>query len=52
MWQPERVVRRGVDAVGDDTGVEVGDGGEVSSVSGSVFVLRSKYAGLRRSGET
>ena len=38
--------------MGGDTGVEVGDGGEVSGVSDSVSVSRSRYAGLRRSRET
>ena len=43
-------MRRGGDDMGGDTGVEVGDGGEMSDVSGSVS--KSKYAGLRRSRET
>ena len=38
--------------MGDDTGVEVGDDGAVSGVSGSLSVSRSKYAGLRRLRET
>ena len=45
-------MRRGGDDMGGDTGVEVGDGGEMSDVSGSVSVSRSKYAGLRRLRET
>ena len=40
-------MKRGGDDVGGDTGVEVGDGGEVSGVSDSVCVSRFKYAGLR-----